>query len=289
MPHRPCHLRDFPAPQPQSDIPLPPAPPPLYVYHASPHAVPASPPRKTYPLVSAKPLFPPLPDYPPSVHLILDYVDRDLEAKLIQLGKEITHFNNQSGRYERQYGLLFVHDPREVWPLVDMHNSLPVLILRLVEDIQEVLEQQVTQTIINGYLRGRGIRPHNDLHLFGRSVRSLSLGFPTVMRFKEAKLRDRPELQLPVPGRSLLVLRDEMRYDWNHGILDGDVQGDVTAVAHQSQTPDPTTSADPIYTYNSFHAYFLPSPPGSTTTKLKRDAFDRRAHVVFLRMYSIMK
>ena len=107
--------------------------------------------------MSAKPLFPPLPDYPPSIHLILNYVDRDLEAKLIQLGKDLTHFNNQTGRYERQYGILFVHDQREGWPLVDMHDSLPVLILRLVEDIQVMLEQKLTQTIINGYLRGRGI------------------------------------------------------------------------------------------------------------------------------------
>ena len=57
---------------------------------------------------------PTLPDYPPSVHLILDYIDGDLKAKLIRLGKEITHFNNPTGRYERQYGRLFVHDPREV-------------------------------------------------------------------------------------------------------------------------------------------------------------------------------
>ena len=90
-----------PAPQPQSlieplrspsrgvnrDILPPPAPPPPYIYHTSPHTVHASPPRQTHPLVSAKPLFPPLPDYPASVHVIPDYVDRDLEAKVIQLGK----------------------------------------------------------------------------------------------------------------------------------------------------------------------------------------------------------
>ena len=163
--------------------------------------------------MSAKTLFPPLPDYPPSVHLILYYVDRDLEAKLIQLGEEITHFNNQTGRYERQYGRLFVHDPRGVWPLVDMHDSVPVIILRLVEDIQDMLEQKLTQSIINGYLRGRGIRPHNDLPVFGRTVCSLSLGSPTVMRYEEAKRRDGPELQLPLPCRSQLVLWDEMRYD----------------------------------------------------------------------------
>ena len=224
VPRRPCHLRR-PAPQPHSDIPPSPAPPPPYVYHTSRQSVPASPPRQMYPLVSVKPLFPPLPDYSPSVHLILDYVDRDLEAKLIQLEKEITHFNNQTGRYERQYGLLFVHDPRDVWPLVDLHDSLPVLILRLVEEIKKMLEQKLNQTIINGYLRGRGIRPHNDLHLFGRTVCSLSLGSPTVMPFQEAKRRDGPELQLPLPRRSLFVLQDEMRYDWNHSILDGDVQG----------------------------------------------------------------
>ena len=74
----------------------------------------ASPPRQTYPLVSAKALLPPKPDYPASVHLIVDYVDRDLEAKVIQLGREITHFKSQTGQYERQYRLLFVHDPRDV-------------------------------------------------------------------------------------------------------------------------------------------------------------------------------
>ena len=153
-----------------------------YVHHTSPHSVPPSPARQTYPLVAAKPLFPPLPDYPPSVHLILDYVDRHLEAKVILLGKEITHFNNQTGRYERQSGLLFVHDPRQVLPVVDMHNPLPVLILRIVEDIQEMMKQKLTQTIINRYLSGRGIRP-NDLHLLGRTVCSLSLGSLTVMRF----------------------------------------------------------------------------------------------------------
>ena len=54
-----------------------------------------------------------------------------------------------------------------------------------------------------------------------------------------------------------------------HGPVDvaeDSLEGLVTAVAHQSQTPDPTTSSDLIYTYNSFHAYFLPSPQGSTRT-----------------------
>ena len=109
---------------------------------------------------------------------------------------------------------------------MDMHDPLPVLILRLVEDIQELLEQELTQTIINGYLRGRGIRPHNDLHLFRHTVCSLSLGSPTVMRFQEGKRCDGPELKLPLPRRSLLLLRDEMRYDWYHGIPDRDVQGE---------------------------------------------------------------
>ena len=40
----------------------------------------------------------------------------------------------------------------------------------------------------------------------------------------------------------------------------------VTAVAHQSQTPDPTTSSDVIYSYIIFQAYLLSSPPGSSRT-----------------------
>ena len=40
----------------------------------------------------------------------------------------------------------------------------------------------------------------------------------------------------------------------------------VTDYAAQSQTLEPTTSSDLIYTYIIFLAYFLPPPPGSLTT-----------------------
>ena len=122
--------------------------------------------------------------------------------------------------------MLVLEGPRELWPLVDTHDSLPVLILCLVEGIQEKLEQKLTQSIINGYLRARRTRPHNHLHLYGRTMCSLSLGSPTVMRFQEARRHDGPVLHLPFPRGSLLVLRDEMTYDWIHGILHGYVQGE---------------------------------------------------------------
>jgi alkylated DNA repair dioxygenase AlkB len=72
------------------------------------------------------------------------------------------------------------------------------------------------QVIINEYLPGQGISPHTDcIPCFGKTIASLSLGSPCVMDF--CKGIEKHSLMLE--RRSLLVLLDGARYEWQHGIL----------------------------------------------------------------------
>jgi alkylated DNA repair dioxygenase AlkB len=71
------------------------------------------------------------------------------------------------------------------------------------------------QVIVNEYLPGQGISPHIDLpSVFGECIASLSLGASCIMEFtKEAET-----IPLLLPSKSLLILKDEARYNWKHGI-----------------------------------------------------------------------
>ena len=70
--------------------------------------------------------------------------------------------------------------------------------------------------LVNEYLPGQGIAPHRDYAPFGPVVASLSLLSPCVMDFRHPASGRRERLLLE--PRSLLVLADASRYDWEHGI-----------------------------------------------------------------------
>jgi alkylated DNA repair dioxygenase AlkB len=71
------------------------------------------------------------------------------------------------------------------------------------------------QVIINEYLAGQGIAAHIDcVPCFGPTISSLSLGSDCVMQFTHGK--DRCDFTLP--ARSLLILKDAARYEWQHAI-----------------------------------------------------------------------
>ena len=69
---------------------------------------------------------------------------------------------------------------------------------------------------MNEYRPGQGISPHRDYAPFGRTVVPLSLLSPCVMDLRHPKTGRRERLLLE--PRSLLVLADEARYRWEHGI-----------------------------------------------------------------------
>jgi len=81
---------------------------------------------------------------------------------------------------------------------------------------ERIGDQKFDQMLVNEYLPGQGIAFHRDYEPFDRTVLSLSLLSPCVMEFRQEG-NDNQESILLQP-RSLLILSDEARYDWQHGI-----------------------------------------------------------------------
>ncbi len=71
--------------------------------------------------------------------------------------------------------------------------------------------------IINEYEPGQGIAPHIDCQpCFTGTIISLSLGSACVMDLMHKETRE--EKQLLLEPRSLLLMKEEARYKWTHGI-----------------------------------------------------------------------
>jgi len=79
-----------------------------------------------------------------------------------------------------------------------------------------VTDRPFDQMLVNEYTPGQGISSHRDYAPFGRTVVSLSLLSPCVMDFKHPGSGRKESLLLE--PRSLLVLSDEARFEWEHGI-----------------------------------------------------------------------
>jgi alkylated DNA repair dioxygenase AlkB len=75
---------------------------------------------------------------------------------------------------------------------------------------------QFDQMLVNEYLPGQGIAMHCDYEPFDDTVVSISLLSPCVMEFR--RLTDSCHERLLLEPRSLLVLANEARYQWQHGI-----------------------------------------------------------------------
>jgi alkylated DNA repair dioxygenase AlkB len=79
-----------------------------------------------------------------------------------------------------------------------------------------ITSQPFDHMLVNEYLPGQGIAPHRDYAPYGRTVVSLSLLSTCVMDFYHPPTRRKERLLLE--PRSLLVLSDEARHEWQHGI-----------------------------------------------------------------------
>jgi alkylated DNA repair dioxygenase AlkB len=82
---------------------------------------------------------------------------------------------------------------------------------------QKLMPYLPDQLIVNEYLPGQGIAPHIDCEpCFEGVIASLSLGAACVMDFTNNYSNEKKSILLE--AQSLLVLGDEARYGWKHGI-----------------------------------------------------------------------
>jgi alkylated DNA repair dioxygenase AlkB len=119
-------------------------------------------------------------------------------------------------RRTQHYGYVYDYRARRVDPSMYL-GELPGWLQRIAAQLHRdgLVPEEPDQAIINEYEPGQGIADHIDCTpCFGDVVISLSLGSPAVMDLK----RGETVVPMLLETRSLLVLRDEARYEWTHGI-----------------------------------------------------------------------
>ena len=80
------------------------------------------------------------------------------------------------------------------------------------------MPETADQVIVNEYEPGQGISSHIDCEpCFKDTIVSLSLGSGCVMNFTN-KFNRKHIIPIWLAPRSIVVLRDEARYEWLHGI-----------------------------------------------------------------------
>ena len=81
-----------------------------------------------------------------------------------------------------------------------------------------VLPFMADQIIVNEYIPPQGILPHIDCEpCFGDTIASMSLGSKCIMDLTNITTKEKRQMVLE--PKSLLVLSNEMRYNWTHGIV----------------------------------------------------------------------
>jgi alkylated DNA repair dioxygenase AlkB len=118
-------------------------------------------------------------------------------------------------REMRCFGWSYVTRGRSLTPCEPLPPALAAAMQRWLTPggVDAALLEQV---IVTRYRPGAGIGWHTDAPVFGPVVATLSLGTDWRMEFRR-RAGDKP-IKLALPRRSLLVLEDEARRDWQHRI-----------------------------------------------------------------------
>jgi alkylated DNA repair dioxygenase AlkB len=159
-------------------------------------------------------LFPPtvdLVDVPaiPGLRYLREYITEAEEQKLAQAIDRLpwdTRWQRRIQPYGGMYGEEGSAPPIPAWGRR--------LARRMLED--GITDMAFDQMLVNEYLPGQGIALHRDYASYDRTVASLSLLSAYVMDFRHHATGRKENLLLE--RRSLLILTDEARLDWQHGL-----------------------------------------------------------------------
>ncbi|CAK1544752.1 unnamed protein product [Leptosia nina] len=154
---------------------------------------------------------------PKGLSILPDFISHDEEQKYINLFDWTTEANLKN-RQVKHYGYEFRYGSNDV----DLNSPLPESIPDECNMLWERLKtfgfdiETPDQLTVNKYCPGQGIPSHVDRHSpFSDTILSLSLGSDVVMDWRHHSNKYVPVV---VPSRSMLVMQNEARYDWQHGI-----------------------------------------------------------------------
>jgi alkylated DNA repair dioxygenase AlkB len=146
-----------------------------------------------------------LPNYISSIH----------EESLIKL-IDAQAWNLELKRRTQAYGYKYDYKAKVV-NLASYLGKMPAWLEELCHKLylEAIFVEPPDQVIINEYLPAQGIASHIDcVGCFTNTVCSLSLGTGCMMDFTHGEMKKSIYLE----AKSLLILSNEARYQWRHGI-----------------------------------------------------------------------
>lgn len=170
---------------------------------------------------------------PPGLIILEEIISEEEETRLMKLidwnSETVTQDSNSTDcrkdlkhRKVRHYGYKFIYTNGT--NNVDTSNPLELkiptefedyLFTRLEKELPSVKFTRPDQMTVNKYEPGQGIPPHVDTHsAFEDPIMSLSIGSDVVMEFRKKDAT----VAVQLPRRSVLIMSEESRYGWTHGI-----------------------------------------------------------------------
>lgn len=148
-----------------------------------------------------------IPGYISSTEHDLLWQSVNAEKWLGDLKRRVQHYG-----YKYDYRARYIDYSMRIGELPDWSMSIAQ---RLYDD--GYMPEFPDQLIVNEYEPGQGIASHIDCQpCFKDTVISLSLGSACTMNLVSVNTREKVELYLE--PKSLVVLKDDARYKWTHGI-----------------------------------------------------------------------
>ncbi|WP_448265169.1 alpha-ketoglutarate-dependent dioxygenase AlkB [Nostoc sp. DSM 114159] len=148
---------------------------------------------------------------------IINYITEDEHDELLEMIDRQTWMETLKRRVQH-YGYRYDYKKHSLDSSMYLGN-LPSWILRIARRLHEdrFFKKVPEQIIINEYMPGQGIADHVDCPpCFDKTIISLSLGSTCVMNFTNVKTLEK--IPILLSPRSLIVLQEDARYEWKHGI-----------------------------------------------------------------------
>ncbi len=153
----------------------------------------------------------------PGLSYIPNYIEGSESDRLLQIIDQQPWLTDLKRRVQH-YGYKYDYKKRMLdysMFLGELPDWIENIARRLYRD--KLIKVVPDQAIINEYNPGQGISSHIDcIPCFTETIISLSLGSVCVMEFTHSKTKEKIALKLET--RSLVVLKDEARYEWKHAI-----------------------------------------------------------------------
>lgn len=161
------------------------------------------------------------------VSVILDFVGESEELSIVKEIDRTIWKSSQSGRRKQDFGPQVNFKKRKL--KLDNFTGLPEFSKALVERMRSIVpalgDFQPVELCNLEYVpeRGSSIDPHfDDIWVWGERLVTLNLLSESILTFSRNE-NDNIEVQVPLPRRSLIIVKGSARYNWKHAIKREDI------------------------------------------------------------------